>query len=45
MNVLNDFKIKRFAQKARDQRRYDINGRSQMPRGKNGLLPKEINAN
>ncbi len=45
MNELTDFKIKRFAQKTRDQRRYDMNGRSQMKGGKNWILPKEINAN
>jgi hypothetical protein len=27
------------------QRRYDMNGRSQMQGGKNWILPKEINAN
>jgi hypothetical protein len=27
------------------QRRYDMNGRSQMQGGKNWVLPKEINAN
>jgi hypothetical protein len=28
-----------------DQRRYDMNGRSQMQRSKNWILPEEINAN